>query len=354
MSILLTSLVILTAIATNIVFGAPAIPVSDANCNLITQLIDTRYPLTDPIVLPDGSIKYRIAIISDLDENSVSPNESFTWISYFKKGYLTYSPENKNISIEWDDSTNKGDQIKSHLSENGRGSELSELVTYNANLITLDDKTGLVYSIKDNVLIPWVMVSASNGLTTKGMKNEWATVKDSKLYVGSHGRELGQKVDRSLMWVKIIDKSGSVHHLNWTENFVKVRAAMDIHFPGYMTHEAVVWSDVHQRWFFLPRKASVEPYDQLTDERKGTNVLLSASPDFDDVKVVYIGELVPNHGYSSFKFIPGTNHTVITAISTQEEGSVTATFINAFTINGEILFPETKVSDLKYEGFEFI
>jgi len=147
------------------VFGAPVIPVSDSN--LITQLIDTRYPLTDPIVLPDGSVKYRIAIISDLDENSVSPNESFTWISYFKKGYLTYTPENKNISIEWDDSMNKGNQIKSHLSENGRGSELSELVTYNANLITLDDKTGLVYSIKDNVLIPWVMVSASNGLTTK-------------------------------------------------------------------------------------------------------------------------------------------------------------------------------------------
>lgn len=121
------------------------------------------------------------------------------------------------------------------------------------------------------------------------MKNEWATVKDSKLYVGSHGTEFmsadGQKVDRSLMWVKTIDKFGKVQHLNWTENFIKVRAAVNVHFPGYMIHEAVVWCDLHRRWFLLPRKASTEAYDELTDERKATNVLLSASPDFDDVKV---------------------------------------------------------------------
>jgi len=70
--------------------------------------------------------------------------------------------------------------------------------------------------------------------------------------------------------------------------------------------------------------------------------------------VVQVGIVVPNHGYSSFKFIPNTNNTIITAISTQEEDKVTATFIKVFTIDGRILFSETKVSDLKYEGFEFI
>lgn len=67
-----------------------------------------------------------------------------------------------------------------------------------------------------------------------------------------------------------------------------------------------------------------------------------------------IGDVVPNHGYASFKFIPGTNDTIITAIKTQEEESVTATFITVFTINGDIIYPETKISDLKFEGFEFI
>jgi len=166
-SIHLTSFVILATIAT--VFGAPSISVSDSDCNLITQVIDNRYPLTDPIVLADGSVKYRIAIISDLDGNSVSTDESFTWVSYFKKGYLTYNPATKNVSIEWDNSTSNGDQFKSKLSMNGRGLELSELVTYNANLITLDDKTGLVYLINDNVLIPWVMVTDGDGRKIKGI-----------------------------------------------------------------------------------------------------------------------------------------------------------------------------------------
>lgn len=165
----MTSFVILAAIAT--VFGAPAISVSDSDCNLITQVIDNRYPLTDPIVLGDGSVKYRIAIITDLDGNSVSADESFTWVSYFKKGYLTYSPATKNVFIEWDNSTSNGDQFKSKLSMNGRGLELSELVTYNANLITLDDKTGLVYLINDNVLIPWVMVTDGDGRNIKGNNN---------------------------------------------------------------------------------------------------------------------------------------------------------------------------------------
>lgn len=170
-SIHLTSLVILAAIAADIVFGAPAISVTDSDCNLITQLIDNRYPLTSPIVLADGSVKYRIAVISDLDGNSVSTDEAFTWISYFKKGYLTYSPATKNVSIEWDNSTTNGDQFKSQLSTNGRGLELSELTTYNANLITLDDKTGLVYLIHNDILIPWVMVTDGDGQKSKGNIN---------------------------------------------------------------------------------------------------------------------------------------------------------------------------------------
>lgn len=70
--------------------------------------------------------------------------------------------------------------------------------------------------------------------------------------------------------------------------------------------------------------------------------------------MIRIGEIVPNHGYASFKFIPGTNDTIITAIKTMEEGDASATYITAFTIKGEIIYPETKVCDLKFEGFEFI
>ena len=32
---------------------------------------------------------------------------------------------------------------------------------------------------------------------------------------------------------------------------------------GYMIHESGRWSDVHQKWFFLPRKLSRQSYDEV-------------------------------------------------------------------------------------------
>lgn len=169
-----SGLILSVAILCDIVFGAPVVPepqnttITKSEYNLLTQFVNTKYPLTDPILLPDGSLKYRIAIISDLDGDSISTQEPYTWISYFKQGHLIYNPNNnKNISIEWD-SANNSIEFKSHISMNGRGLELSELVTYNGQLITFDDKTGVAYIIEGNVLIPWVIIVDGDGRRTIG------------------------------------------------------------------------------------------------------------------------------------------------------------------------------------------
>lgn len=360
MSVRPINLVLFVAIASNIVFSAPTNSTyknaTETVFHELPQSIDKKYPLTEPILLPDGSVKYRIALISDLDSDSVNKEKPFEWVSYFKQGYLTYSASSKNVSIIWDQSANK--QFTSRLSVAGRGLELSELITYNGQLVTIDDKTGLVYKIEGDFLVPWVIVVDGNGHHNEGLKNEWATVKDSMLYVGSHGRETSfsndTAINRSMMWTKTIDAVGTVRHVDWYDNYVKLQTAAGIRYPGYITHESCAWSDVHGRWFFLPRKASAEQYNSRADERSGTNLLLIATADFNDIEVRKIGEIVPNHGYASFKFIPGTNDTVITAISTLEENGITATYISAFTIDGQIIYAETKVSDLKFEGLEFI
>ncbi|XP_050424374.1 soluble calcium-activated nucleotidase 1-like [Adelges cooleyi] len=351
------SLLLLAVIASHTVLSAPA-DNPNAACNLVEEPIDERYPLTNPVNEADGTIKYRMAIISDLDADSKSSKEELTWISYLKKGYLKYNPKSQNVSITWDNGD--GEKYKSNMAIKDRGMELSELVTYNGKLLTIDDKTGIIYEVlNENSLIPWVVVTEGDGRNTKTFKNEWATVKGKNLYVGTHGKELvskdGLKVtSQANMWIKVITVDGGVKHVNWTQNFIKLRAAFGIHFPGYMTHESCVWSNVHGRFFFLPRKASTDKYDFSADERKATNVLLSASPNFSDIKVVRVGEIVPTHGYASFKFIPNTNDSVIVAIKTEEVGETTGTFITVFTIDGKILYPETKVSGLKFEGFEFI
>ena len=75
-----------------------------------------------------------------------------------------------------------------------------------------------------------------------------------------------------------------------------------------------------------------------------------------NIKVSHIGELgePASHGYSSFKFIPGTQDKVIIALKSEELEGKIATYVMVFNIDGTILFPETKIGDLKFEGIEFV
>jgi soluble calcium-activated nucleotidase 1 len=72
------------------------------------------------------------------------------------------------------------------------------------------------------------------------------------------------------------------------------------------------------------------------------------------LQVGHIGDLIPTHGFASFKFVPGTGDQIILAIKSVESGNVTQTYIMAFDLKGNILLPETKFADRKYEGIEFI
>lgn len=121
-----------------------------------------------------------------------------------------------------------------------------------------------------------------------------------------------------------------------------------------MIHESAVWSAVHQRWFFLPRRLSQQAYDETADERRATNILLSCNEHFGQVKVTRIGNLNPTHGYSTFKFVPSTQDTVIIALKSEEDDGNIASYIQAFNINGHVLLSETKIGDQKFEGIEFI
>jgi len=52
-----------------------------------------------------------------------------------------------------------------------------------------------------------------------------------------------------------------------------------------MIHESAVWSAIHKKWFFLPRRSSKEKYHEDTDNYKGTNVLLTTDENFENVEV---------------------------------------------------------------------
>lgn len=73
-----------------------------------------------------------------------------------------------------------------------------------------------------------------------------------------------------------------------------------------------------------------------------------------EIQVTNIGTLTPTRGFSSFKFLPGSNEKIIIALKSEEYQGRMSTYIVAFTTDGNILMPEMKVANEKFEGFEFI
>lgn len=129
--------------------------------------IKSKYPLSQPVYVDNAGIKYRIAIISDLDKASKSQTEKNIWYSYYKKGYLIWYPSNSTVVILWDSEEHK--TLKSSISMGGRGMELSELVTFNGKLYSFDDRTGIVYNIgEDDTVLPWIILMDGNGTNFKG------------------------------------------------------------------------------------------------------------------------------------------------------------------------------------------
>lgn len=311
------------------------------------------YPLSPPHRTKEG-VRYRIGVIADLDTASRS-SKAQTWFSFMKRGFLTLSDSGDRLQVEWDTDMLT---LESHLSEKGRGMELSELVVFNGHLYSVDDRTGVVYRIEGSRAVPWVILPDGDGSVSKGFKAEWLAVKDEHLYVGGLGKEWtttsGEVLNNNPEWVKVIGCHGDVKHENWVPHYNSLRKAAGIHPPGYLIHEAAAWSDSFQRWFFLPRRASHERYEEAADERRATNLLLSCPADFSYIKLRQVGPLNPTHGFSSFKFVPGTKDQIIVALKSEEDAGKIATYMIAFTLDGHVLMPETKIGDVKYEGLEFI
>ncbi|KAF5905162.1 soluble calcium-activated nucleotidase 1 isoform X2 [Clarias magur] len=322
-----------------------------------TTKTEARYNHTYPLSPPEhtaNGVRYRIAVIADLDTNSRSTKDN-TWFSYMQRGHLLVSDNGEHLEIEWDPVKVV---LESHLSEKGRGMELSDLVAFNGHLYSVDDRTGVVYRIEDNRVVPWVILTDGDGSVSKGFKAEWLAVKDEHLYVGGLGKEwtttTGEFVNNDPQWVKVIGFQGDVHHENWVPHYVALRGAAGIKPPGYLIHESAVWSERRQRWYFLPRRASPERYEETADERRATNLLLTCTADFGHISTSRVGRLLPTHGFSAFRFVPKTHDSVILALKSEEDAGKIASYITAFTLDGRVLMPETKIGDVKYEGLEFI
>lgn len=325
-----------------------------------SSLYNSTYPLSTPIInKKDGTITYKLLAIADLDTNSRLIKTESKYSSYLLNGVLKISSDHKVAEINFD---KEAKEINSQYSYGDRGMELSELVVFNGNLYTCDDRTGIVYEIKENknLVIPWVILPDGDGINSnKGFKCEWMTVKDKKLYIGGLGKEWttqkGVFVNDYPQWIKIIGHLGDVTHVNWAANYNKIRSELGYSFPGYMIFESCYWDSINERWYWLPRRASNESYNDVLDEKRATNLLIHSDELLAKISVQQIGAISPTRGYSSFKFVPNTNNELIIALKSEEDNGSTRTFVNLFDIFGNILLDDILLSnEFKFEGIEFV
>lgn len=316
---------------------------------------------------------FRFAAVTDMDELSRVPDSSKPiFHSLLLPGTLTYDPSADSYSVQLDETR----ELISKHNEAGRGMELSELTLYKDRLLAFDDRTGSVFEIlsKDagqgSLVVPRFVITEGDGDTDKGMKWEWATVKGNDLIMGSMGKEYtkpnGEIENTNNLWLAIINEHGEIRRIDWTEQYTFVRAALGASAPGYVIHEAVLWSDHLKKWAFLPRRVSADMYDENLDERKGTNKLLLVNEDFTDSELVEIQmkEVDPLHGFSSFAFVPGTKDRHAIALRSVEEDCVGGdeslckqrSYMIAFDVlTGKVLMDEVMIDGkVKYEGIEFV
>lgn len=239
---------------------------------------------------------FRIAVIADLDQGSKREGKQ-SWYSLYMTGTLRRKGEAYDVT--WDAPA----EVATAHNEAGRGCELSELVRYNDALYTFDDRSGIMFQVMNPArsdaaeapyLVPrHIFMEGSGEGGDKGLKIEWATVKDSALVVGSFGKEFtnnkGEISHSNNLWTVLYKADGTAAHVNWKPNYDAMRATLGYSHPAYLLHEAAAWSPHHRKWYVLPRRVSREPYDDVSDEKRGSNLIVMASHDFKEVTSTTVG-----------------------------------------------------------------
>ncbi|QIB51956.1 hypothetical protein [Pseudomonas sp. OIL-1] len=301
--------------------------------------------------------EYTLAIIVDEDHASRIALEGgqHAWQSTLRydRLYRNLDPATGKVEFTFEDvpAAQGGEyQLMSLIAEAGRGAEFSELVMFGKRLVTFDDRTGLVCEVRDkNQLVPrHILMIGSGDEEFKGFKSEWATLQDDDLVVGSHGKKPTEE------WVKVLDRNYGLKSVDWRERYQRMREALQVGEHGYVIHEAAEWHPYRREWLFFPRKVSSEPFDETIDEReRGNNKLLIANEDFSDIRVIAVGERVPERGVSSFKLLPGHPDECV-ALKSVEIGDRTESYLFCFNLDGTILKDDTFIGDYKCEGLQIL
>nr|BAN41687.1 apyrase precursor, putative [Entamoeba invadens] len=301
-----------------------------------------KYTANSPIL--------RIVMVSDLDGKN---KKGDLWYSDIVTGLLYKQGEKYSYIQE------ETFQVTSPINDGKRGLELSEAVNFNDEILTFDDRTGLVGAIDvdGRILVPKTIIRDGDMKEEKPMKIEWATVKGKEVYIGGIGKNYttprGEFRHRGPLFVKRMNENGRVIYEDWGKRYQDINLRLGINTEdGYSIFEAVTYSEDYDIWTFAPRKCSNERYDDELDETRGCGKIVMTS-DFKNYRVVADKQFVKERGFPSIKNLP-FDESKLLYLKSYEVNGVTMTYMGMMDFDGNVLMKDTKISDLKLEGVEFI
>jgi len=182
---------------------------------------------------------FHFAVVTDLDKLSeVKDSKKPLFRSTLLPGVLTRDDSSNKYTIKFE----KHRTMVSAHNEAGRGMELSELTIYKNRLLSFDDRTGTVYELlssedaNDTFAVPRFVITEGDGDTDKGMKWEWATIKNNELILGSMGKEFtdsnGNIENTNNLWVAVLNERGELRREDWKPKFDFVRSLVGASPPG--------------------------------------------------------------------------------------------------------------------------
>eukprot|EP01060_Flectonema_neradi_P033157 TRINITY_DN5478_c0_g1_i4.p1 TRINITY_DN5478_c0_g1~~TRINITY_DN5478_c0_g1_i4.p1 ORF type:complete len:386 (+),score=46.13 TRINITY_DN5478_c0_g1_i4:169-1326(+) len=240
------------------------------------------------------------------------------------------------------------------------GLELHGLQQYRQKLYSCDLNTGIVFELglASRLLYPRWILAADDGDSERPFPCKWLAVRDSKLHVGSHGRDWVDSTDAihyDHQWIKVLTTEvGRPRSILWDSEYRVVKSTFSS-APGYMMHEAVQWSEVHHQWVFLPYRVSSKAFDSSSwEDNDGGLLLVRCDGSFIHCSSTVVKSAVkPNYGFSEFKFLPnGKDDTIIAVRSCEKvQGNTPASYLTIFDLKGEILMKDTPIpGNVKFEG----
>jgi soluble calcium-activated nucleotidase 1 len=182
---------------------------------------------------------FHFAVVTDLDKLSAVPgSKKPLFQATLLPGILKRDDMTKRYSITFEEPRS----LVSQHNEAGRGMELSELTIYKNRLLSFDDRTGTVFEIlsssdgKTSYVVPRFVITEGDGDTDKGMKWEWATVKNNELIMGSMGKEFtnpaGEIENINNLWIAVLNERGELRREDWQDKFAFVRELVGAAPPG--------------------------------------------------------------------------------------------------------------------------